>query len=174
MCSPIRPTVDNHPQSSSPNKEGTVRELRPHKDFHCTRPDSTGKARRPCAEEANERTKGCLTGKKSHPGAEDSPPGIRGLNLANTNGQDVNSLHNGANVLNVVNRNCMSCPNVDQNPSAPAEQHIRNYPPTVQRRGQEHLPLSILSLNAQGLTSKFALLNDLIEHSPDVLAITET
>ena len=69
----------------------------------------------------------------------------------------------------------MSRPNVDQNPSAPTEQHIKNYPPTVLRRGQEHLPLSILSLNAQGLTSKFALLNDLIEeHSPDVLAITET
>ena len=139
MCYPIRPTEDNHPQSSSPNKEGTVRQLRPYKDLHCTGPDSSGKARRPYAEEEIERTKGRLTGKKlRHPGAEDSPPGIRGLNLANTNGQDVNSVHNGVNVLNVVNRNCMSRPNVDQNSSAPAEQHIRNYPPTVLRQGQDH------------------------------------
>ena len=120
MCSPIRPTKDNHPQSSSPNKEGTVRQLRPHKNFIV--PDQTLLERQEdlaLRKRLRKRRDASPEKKLRHPGAQDSPPGIRGLNLVNTNGQDVNSVHNGVNVLNVVNRNYMSRPDVDQNSSAP-------------------------------------------------------
>ena len=46
---------------------------------------------------------------------------------------------------------------------------------TTIKKGNEHIPLSILSLNAQGLYSKFALFQAMIEeHNPDIIAVTET
>ena len=45
---------------------------------------------------------------------------------------------------------------------------------TTIKKGNEHIPLSILSLNAQGLCSKFALFQAMIEHDPDTIAVTET
>ena len=46
---------------------------------------------------------------------------------------------------------------------------------TTIKKGNEHIPLSILSLNAQGLYSKFALFQAMIEeHDPDIIAVTET
>ena len=43
------------------------------------------------------------------------------------------------------------------------------------KKGKEHIPLKVLSLNARGLTNKYTQLQNLIhEEKPDILAITET
>ena len=67
----------------------------------------------------------------------------------------------------------MSYVNADPCTDSHSEQITQTYPPTVVRRGKEHLPLSVLYLNAQGLASKYALLKDISDdQNPDV-AITE-
>ena len=43
------------------------------------------------------------------------------------------------------------------------------------KKGKEHVPLKVLSLNARGLTNKYPLLQNLLEEEqPDIIAITET
>ena len=50
-----------------------------------------------------------------------------------------------------------------------------NYPTSNLKKGTERIPAKILSMNAQGLYSKFALLSTTIEdEGPDIIAITET
>ena len=51
----------------------------------------------------------------------------------------------------------------------------RDFPVTTIKKGNEYVPLKILSFNARSLFSKYAHLSDLVyEENPDVLAITET
>ena len=46
---------------------------------------------------------------------------------------------------------------------------------TIIKKGNAHIPLSILTLNAQGLYHKVASFQAMIEkHDPDIIAITRT